>query len=497
MYTDFYSLNEKPFTLSPSSRFLYLGETHKEALALLNYGVLERKGFVLLTGEVGTGKTTIVHALLASLDENAQLVHLSNPILSPREFLDYLARKALGRETAFHSKAEFLIDFETFLRDCLKSGKNFLLIIDEAHKLSFELLEEIRLLSNLETAEDKLINIFLVGQPELRGRLRDPRSEALFQRISIHYHLKPLDEQSVAEYVRTRLGVAGAKVPDKIFPESVIKAIHHYSKGYPREINIIADNVLLLGYVQGKKEITPGLVTECRDYMTLDSSQVEQENEIGEPSETRGATLRSLSNHLYLFAVVFLILGVALGVAIGLVGNKMLDREPDMMPMAKQYDVGAEERLGPVKGSETTDTHPSPQPEKLASIENMGSPQSVTLKETEVPLATEERGADANVKNSEQAPLASDIPQEMNEQPSDFQPQAGQTSWRTVTVKEGDTLTELVLKVYGQGDQTILDLVKEKNPSIENVNLILVGQRLSFPPLSISENQSDSMESGT
>ena len=157
MYTEFYDLREKPFDLSPSSRFLYLGETHKEALALLTYGLRERKGFGLLTGEVGTGKTTIVHALLAGLDQNVHLVHLSNPLMSPREFLDYLARKALGRETPFLSKAEFLIDFETFLIDCRKSGKNFLLIIDEAHKVSFQLLEEIRLLSNMETAEEKLM----------------------------------------------------------------------------------------------------------------------------------------------------------------------------------------------------------------------------------------------------------------------------------------------------------------------------------------------------
>jgi general secretion pathway protein A len=139
MYTGFYNLKEKPFNLSPSSRFLYLGETHREALALMNYGVLERKGFVLLTGEVGTGKTTIVHALLAGLEESVKLVHLSNPLISPREFLDYLARKALGRKTTFQSKAEFLIAFEKFLEDCLRSGNNFLLIIDEAQKISLEL----------------------------------------------------------------------------------------------------------------------------------------------------------------------------------------------------------------------------------------------------------------------------------------------------------------------------------------------------------------------
>ena len=277
MYTEFYDLREKPFDLSPSSRFLYLGENHKEALALLTYGLRERKGFGLLTGEVGTGKTTIVHALLAGLDQNVHLVHLSNPLMSPREFLDYLARKALGRETPFLSKAEFLIDFETFLIDCLKSGKNFLLIIDEAHKVSFQLLEEIRLLSNMETAEEKLMTIFLVGQPELRERLKDPRCKALSQRITTHYHLTPLDQDSAAEYIRTRLRVAGARTPDKIFRESVIKAIHHYSKGYPREINNISDNLLLLAYAQGKQKITPEMVTECCQDMNIEIPPPEKE----------------------------------------------------------------------------------------------------------------------------------------------------------------------------------------------------------------------------
>jgi type II secretory pathway predicted ATPase ExeA len=461
MYTAFYDLKEKPFDLSPSPRFLYLGETHKEALAVLTYGVLERKGFVLLTGEVGTGKTTIVHALLAGLDQDVQLVHLSNPLISPREFLDFLARKALGREVPFESKAEFLIAFERFLGGCLQSGRNFLLIIDEAHKLSFELLEEIRLLSNMETAEEKLINIFLVGQPELRERLSHPRCRALFQRITIHYDLRPLDQNSVGEYIRTRLQVAGAKEPEEIFPKSVIKTIYRYSKGYPREINNLSDNVLLLGYVQGNRRITSALVTECLDYMTPDASQPEEDEGVRELPQARAAPEPTLSSHLYLSASALLILGVALGMAIALAGNNLLSRKADMMPLEKQSGAGLE---------------------------------GVPLKETEM---TEPSPKNEEAENSEQGPLASDISPEMPPHLSDFESLAGHTSWRTVTVQEGDTLRELVLDVYGQGDQTTLDLVKKKNPAIENVNLILVGQRITFPPLSVPGNETDSIESGS
>ena len=174
MYTDFYNLKEKPFNLTPSPRFLYLGETHKEALALVTYGVMERKGFILLTGEVGTGKTTIVQTLLKNLDSSVKSVYLSNPTLSPEDFLSYVA-SGLGLKTQFNSKGSFLVQFEDFLQKSLQHQQNVLLIVDEAQKLSLELLEEVRLLSNMETADEKLINIFLVGQPELNQKLRNPQ----------------------------------------------------------------------------------------------------------------------------------------------------------------------------------------------------------------------------------------------------------------------------------------------------------------------------------
>ena len=495
MYADFYDLKEKPFNLSPSSRFLYLGETHKEALALLSYGLSERKGFVLLTGEVGTGKTTMIHALLAGLDQDVQLLHLSNPLISPSEFLDYLARKALGRETPFHSKAEFLIAFETFLKNCLQSRKNFLLIIDEAHKLSFELLEEIRLLSNMETAEEKLINIFLVGQPELRERLTHPRCRALFQRITIHYHLAPLDQKSAGEYIRTRLRVAGAKDPDDIFPESVINAIHQYSKGYPREINNIADNVLLLGFVQDKKRITPAIVAECREHMTLEASPPEQNEEKRELPEARETPSRALSTPLYVSAFIFLVLGVITGLSVGLVGKDMLSRKATVILQEKQNVAGIEQRLVPVRERGAMENLPCPQPEELAPADNTESPQGVGLKETEAPRVAEDSPGDTKIEDGEKGPPPSDAAPEVTRHSSGLEPQARHASWRTVTVREGETLRELAFDVYGQGDQSTLDMLKQENPAIQDVDLILVGQRIAFPPLSMLEQKPDDLRS--
>jgi type II secretory pathway predicted ATPase ExeA len=495
MYADFYNLKEKPFNLSPSSRFLYLGETHKEALALLSYGVQERKGFVLLTGEVGTGKTTIIHALLAGLDQDVHLLHLSNPLISPSEFLDYLARKALGRETPFHSKAEFLIAFETFLRNCLESRKNFLLIIDEAHKLSFELLEEIRLLSNMETAEEKLINIFLVGQPELKERLAHPRSRALFQRITIHYHLEPLDQKSVAEYIRTRLRVAGAEEPNDIFPESVINEIYQYSKGYPREINNMADNLLLLGYVQDTKRITPEIVAECRKHMTLDAPPPEQEEEISEPPKAREEALRSLSSPLFLSALILFVLGVIVGLAVGLVGNVMGGRNATVILQEKQNLAGIEQRSAPVREREATEDLPHAQSEEVAAADAAESPQGVGSKQTEAPRAEVDPPGDTKMGDAGKDPIASDVQPEVTRPSSGLESRPRHASWQTVTVREGETLRELALDVYGQGDQSTLDLLKQENPAIRDVDLILVGQRIAFPPLSMLEHKPDDLNS--
>jgi general secretion pathway protein A len=287
MYTAFYDLKEKPFNLTPSSRFLYLGESHREALNMLKYGVMERKGFILLTGEIGTGKTTMIQALLSTLDDSVRCIYLSNPLLSLEEFMDYLAFSAFKKKVHFRSKADFLFEFEEFLGECLRNQTNVILIIDEAQKLSFELLEEIRLLSNMETGDEKLINIFLVGQPELNATLREQRCLPLLQRISMRYHIPPLDLEGTRGYVATRLKIAGAKDPGSIFSASAVKEIHDCSQGYPRMVNILADNALLLGYSQGKRSITASMVKQCHDDMRLDDAVPKRAREVPETVRVR------------------------------------------------------------------------------------------------------------------------------------------------------------------------------------------------------------------
>jgi len=316
VYTDFYNLNEAPFKLTPSPRFLYLGKSHKEALALLAYGVMERKGFILLTGDVGTGKTTMIQALLTNLDTSVKCVYLSNPLLSSKDFIDYLAFSTFKKRVHFKSKAEFLIEFEEFLRQCLHHQKNFVLIIDEAQDLSFDLLEEIRLLSNMEYADEKLINIFLVGQLELNKKLSEPRCRALLQRISYRYHIPPLDFEGTRGYLGTRLKIAGARKGNDIFSQSAIEAIHHCSQGYPRVINILADNSLLLGYSEGKRKITASMVRQSYEDMSLKDVFPRNGLKTPEPYETKKVKQIDIGRFwkwaaVLFFVVVLVIMGVS------------------------------------------------------------------------------------------------------------------------------------------------------------------------------------------
>ncbi len=275
MYTKFFDLKEKPFNLTPSPRFLYLSETHREALAMLTYGVMEKKGFVLLTGEVGTGKTTIVQALMQNLEGSAECFYLSNPILTPPEFHDYLGSSLLKKRVHYESKADFLLDFEELFRACRERKKNLLLIIDDAQKLSHELLEELRLLSNLETSEEKFINIFLVGQTELNDRLNEPRCRPLLQRIGLRHHISPLDLKDTQAYLETRLKIAGAGDKPSIFTKGAVQAIFECSGGTPRMINILADNAMLLAYSKGKKKISREMIEECYRELSVHETAAE------------------------------------------------------------------------------------------------------------------------------------------------------------------------------------------------------------------------------
>jgi general secretion pathway protein A len=271
MYLSHFNLKEKPFQITPDPRFLWLGEKHQEALATLRYGVLDRKGFLLLTGDVGTGKTTLIKALLNSLDDNTVVATLVDPHLDKLEFFEFIG-DIFGIHKGVTRKVDFLTHFTEFLLSAHEAGKTVLLIIDEAQRLSKELLEEIRLLSNIEKQHMKLLNIFFVGQNEFNALLMESDSRALRQRITITYQIQPLTENETHEYVKFRLKVAGTEQP--IFDKKAIREIFRFSKGYPRLINTICDHALLTAYVRDTKKVQASTVKECAKELTLPNEKV-------------------------------------------------------------------------------------------------------------------------------------------------------------------------------------------------------------------------------
>jgi general secretion pathway protein A len=260
MYTKFYNLNEEPFNLTPDPKFLYLGESHRKALTLLMYGVKRRKGFMVMTGDVGTGKTTLLHALLRSLDENIKTVFIFNPILNVKDFFKFVCFD-LEIPAKDLTKGDCLLDIYQFLIESHNKERNVVMIIDEAHNLNRFLLEEIRLLSNFETAKGKLIQIILVGQPELSCTLNLPKCRALKQRIGLWFYINPFNQKETWEYITSRLRKAGMRT--SCYTDKAINEIFGYSKGIPRLINILCDHSLTVGYTMERKRIDEKIVKEA------------------------------------------------------------------------------------------------------------------------------------------------------------------------------------------------------------------------------------------
>jgi len=267
MYEQFYGLQERPFNLTPNPRFLFLGTKHREALVHLRYGLTGRPGLTLLLGEAGTGKTTLVKAAIqAASGKNAVIVHLSNPTLTRGEFFEYLASGFRFTREAAASKTVFLGELEHALAEHARGNGVLALIVDEAQSLSYELLEEIRLLTNTETADGRTMAVAIVGQPELASRLNDPRLRQLKQRVNLRCELSPFELRETAAYIAARVRIAGGNA-EMLFTREAVMAIHERSRGVPRTISVICDNALVNGFAADAKPVGRDLVLEvCRDF---------------------------------------------------------------------------------------------------------------------------------------------------------------------------------------------------------------------------------------
>ena len=265
MYLQFYGLREPPFSPTPDPKFLFQSSRHREALAQLIYGVRERKGFIVLTGEIGTGKTTLLRTLLSRLDADTHVAYIHNSALEIEGLLEYMLQDWGVKSTAT-THAQRLFELNEFLIDQHRQGLSPVLVIDEAQNLSLATLEAVRLLSNFETSSQKLMQILLVGQPELRDKLNTPELRQLKQRIGLRCHIGPLSPEETRLYIRHRLRIAGASDAG-IFTDAAIQRITEYSEGIPRVVNIVCDHCLLSGFADSKRRIDAGVVDEAVEYL--------------------------------------------------------------------------------------------------------------------------------------------------------------------------------------------------------------------------------------
>jgi general secretion pathway protein A len=297
MYKQFFGLNRNPFEISPDPFFYHPTPRHNEALANLHYGVGRRKGFIVITGEVGTGKTLLVRCLLAELRKgNIAFGYVFNPLLSTTEFFQYIMAD-LGLPYAGRTKTEILLDLNRFLIQRHARGLITALVVDEAQDLRPDLLEEIRLLTNLETSQQKLLQIVLLGQPELDRVLESPDLRQLKQRIALRCQLLPLSEEETRAYVLSRLERAGANPTSPVFADDALSTLHEYSRGIPRIINNLCENSMVSAYAREQRPVTADIIADvAADFRLTPASAMPEETTVStrESQDNGDSLLRSL-----------------------------------------------------------------------------------------------------------------------------------------------------------------------------------------------------------
>ena len=294
MYKKFYGFKARPFEITPDPFYVYLSEVHQEGLASLQYAIHEGKGFSVITGEAGTGKTTLVHKLLSNIDGNVRTCYIFNPLMDRDDFLHFVC-KDLGIDTSsMKSRGDSIAALHSFLLKCFAKHEKVFLIIDEAHCMEPELLQEVRLMTNLETAKFKLLHVILLGQPELSQILNMPDFKPLKQRITVRYHMRPLSLDETRQYISYRLKRAGSRNLT-VFSNDAVREIYRYSGGIPRLINILCDNALLTGFSSEQKRITSDIIKKTA-----------QEMDIIPPGKSKRRKV--ITRSLIVFAVLFLLL---------------------------------------------------------------------------------------------------------------------------------------------------------------------------------------------
>lgn len=432
MYTEFFGLKIKPFTITPDPRFLYMSQVHKEALAHLVYGVREKSGFVVITGDVGTGKTTLLNALLQKLPPGMPKVVIKNPNVK-QENIYFLLGEAIGLPDENRAR-----DYLNLYESRLKEIGGAALIVDEAQGLSIEMLEEIRLLSNLETPNEKLVHIILLGQPELNATLRSPNLRQLKQRISVKFTISPLSQAETIEYIKHRLRVAGYEPMEKpIFSPAAMQVIYQRTRGYPRVINILCDNAMLAAYTEDTREVTPRIIKQV-------ASEIEG-------TYAQGPRIPLPKTGIIAAAVIAIAAGAVLWYGLARDNDEPAAR-PALESAAQKASDGQSAAAVPhTAQAPSFPTGLEVPPSKKAGMQNV--PAAVT----DIAL-----------------PLAASVPPYL----SQAKPQGGY-----VKAREGDSLASLAIRHYGRIDGDILKAVRDANADVSNLERLSKGQSIFLPDI--------------
>jgi type II secretory pathway predicted ATPase ExeA len=509
MYTEYFGFQEKPFSVTPDPRFFYTNPGYQEAYASLLYGIHERRGFIVLTGEIGTGKTTLLRRLMENVEPNVRFVFFYNTTLTFEELLDFICEE-LGLPVKIQEEGRLhkIQALNRFLIDQLARGGTAVLLIDEAQNLGEEVLENLRLLSNLETATEKLLQIVLVGQPELATKLNQPALRQLRQRIALQCRLERLDDEEIGPYVNYRLSAVGYK-RHQLFTPDAVQEIAYYAKGFPRLINILCDNALLIAYATSQKRVSADIITEAAGDLRLEFQRGEAliaEEPLESPSnlgmrKSRGTV--SLKRTPYRkkadgktrrgWGII------AALVLIGIGGLGFYARQVDT-----SLSEGLRERVGALHATlrgmigewsgapEGRESHPQGEQEPAGNDRSTasmrkGGPAPVA----DLPSVEPRKESRDSRLLSEQPKLGSgnnisNIRSGGNDDVGSVATMAALSSWREtpIVVQPGSTIAEIAANIYGSQRNMGLDLIKEYNTHIENLNRILAGQRLWLPPLS-------------
>ncbi len=533
MYTSYFGFREKPFNVTPDPRFFYTNSVYQEAYATLLYGIRERKGFVVLTGEVGTGKTTLLRRLMDNLEATVRFVFIYNTTMSFDELLSFTCEE-LGLPVKDEARLRKVQALNEFLIAQLRKGGTGLLLIDEAQNLGEEVLEDLRLLSNLETGSEKLLQIVLVGQPELEDKLDQPKLRQLKQRIALHCRLDRLKDREVGPFIDYRLHAVGYE-DTKLFASDAIQRIAFYSTGIPRLINVICDNALLVAYGTSKKKISAKVIEEVAHDLRLKEELAatkaetpthkvpakkakEREFEVtGEPVQHRRRPLRWVGVTAFL---VLLILGGWGAVVYPLQSKRLL---ADLSHKAQDFTGMVGERFELIKQNFTTSLElfmPSkskpeqvqlhlapeppvdlgPDPQDQTAPNHKGEPLVLAEKaDSASSLVFTEKGEFEKEENSSSSGSQTLARMKLMLETKGVETKAEaltrgeshlfgppvSSGWREnpLVIKRGTTVSDILFEVYGDYNTLAMDLIREFNPHIENLNWVIEGQSLWLPPL--------------